>query len=75
VLGEGLLASGWAEDGCIEAVEWADDERWLLAVQYHPEDLHAADSSHLGLFTAFLDQARDLRRQRSGTLEEAACTT
>jgi putative glutamine amidotransferase len=75
VLGEGLVASGWAEDGCVEAVEWAGDERWLVAVQYHPEDLHAADSSHLRLFMAFLDAARDRRRRRTGTPEEAACTT
>ena len=75
VLGEGLQASGWAEDGCVEAVEWADDERWVLAVQYHPEDLHAAEPSHLGLFTAFLDQARELRRRRTDTLEGSPCTT
>jgi putative glutamine amidotransferase len=74
-LGEGLLASGWAEDGCVEAVEWADDERWLVAVQYHPEDLHAADASHLGLFTAFLEQASDVKRRRTGTSQEVACTT
>ena len=58
------MASGWAEDGCIEAIEWADDDYWLVAVQYHPEDLHPGDSSHLRLFTTFLDRARQVRRGR-----------
>lgn len=75
VLGDGLLASGWAEDGCVEAIEWADDEQWLVAVQYHPEDLHAADPAHLRLFTAFLDRARDRKRRRTGALEGVPCTT
>jgi putative glutamine amidotransferase len=65
-LGTGLVASGWAEDGCVEALEWAGDEQWLVAVQYHPEDLHDAEPAHLRLFTAFLDQAR-LRRSRCTT--------
>ncbi len=63
-LGNGLMASGWAEDGCIEAIEWADDDYWLVGVQYHPEDLHPGDSSHLRLFTTFLDRARQVRRGR-----------
>ncbi len=35
-LGEGLIASGRAEDGVVEAVE-ASDGRWLVGVQWHPE--------------------------------------
>jgi putative glutamine amidotransferase len=38
-LAPGLRAVAWAEDGVIEAVEWADgDAPWMLAVQWHPED-------------------------------------
>ena len=40
-LAPGLLATGWTEDGLIEAVETADGEPWLLAVQWHPEEMHA----------------------------------
>ena len=43
LLGDGLVASAWAPDGIIEALEAADpqDERYLIAVQFHPEDLQA----------------------------------
>lgn len=65
-VGAGLVATGWAEDDCVEALEWTGDDQWLVAVQYHPEDLHAAEPAHLRLFTAFLDQAR-ARRSRCTT--------
>jgi putative glutamine amidotransferase len=39
-LAPGLVAVAWAEDGIMEAVEPADAAApWLLAVQWHPEDL------------------------------------
>ncbi len=40
-LAPGLRAVGWADDGLIEAVEPADrGAPWMLAVQWHPEDLN-----------------------------------
>ncbi len=78
-LGDRLVATGWAEDGCIEAIEWAADDYWLVAVQYHPEDLHPADPAHLRLFTTFVDHARARREahlaHRQGHDERTACTT
>jgi putative glutamine amidotransferase len=50
-LGDGLLDSGRAEDGVIEAIEMADG-RWGLGVQWHPE---ANDRSRL--FGAVCDAA------------------
>ncbi len=39
-LAPGLRAVAWADDGVIEAVEpAAGDAPWMLAVQWHPEDL------------------------------------
>jgi putative glutamine amidotransferase len=38
-LGPGLVATAWAEDDLIEAVELTDPTApWLLGVQWHPED-------------------------------------
>jgi len=50
-LGDGLVVSGRAEDGVIEAIEMADG-RWGLGVQWHPE---ADDRSRL--FGALCDAA------------------
>lgn len=40
-LGTGLIASAWDSDGVIEAVEMVpsgDRDRWVVAVQWHPEE-------------------------------------
>jgi len=49
-LGEGLRVSGVAPDGLAEAVE-ANGSGWLVAVQWHPENL--ADPVSLALFREF----------------------
>ena len=54
-LGAGLIASGWAEDGTIEAIEGTGSIR-LLGVQWHPE-LLVADSSHTALFDWLVEEA------------------
>lgn len=63
-LGRDLRISARACDGVVEAIE-ADDERSLIAVQWHPED-HALDSPHARLFQALIHDAR--RRTRHAPL-------
>ena len=54
-----LVASAWAADGLIEAVESPAGEPWLLAVQWHPEEMHAdAAAPERGLFAALVTRAR-----------------
>jgi putative glutamine amidotransferase len=51
-VGKGLRVSGRAPDGVIEAVE-ADDGRWILGVQWHPERA-PEDPATRALFASFV---------------------
>lgn len=48
-LAPGLVETGWADDGTIEAVE-VEDAGWVVAVQWHPEDTAADDPQQQRLF-------------------------
>jgi putative glutamine amidotransferase len=64
-LAPGLIATGWTDDDLIEAVETPAGSPWLLAVQWHPEEMHAdARAPERGLFAALVREA-DLVRERS----------
>ena len=53
-----LRPTAWAEDGLVEAVEGASGESWLLAVQWHPEEmLGDAAAPERGLFQALTEAA------------------
>ena len=47
-LGEGLAATGWSEDGLVEALE--RERGWTVGVQWHPEDSAPGDPAQQGLF-------------------------
>jgi gamma-glutamyl-gamma-aminobutyrate hydrolase PuuD len=57
-VGEKLVATAWADDGTIEAVE-DPSQRFALGVLWHPEEGEDA-----ALFRAFVDEASDYRAQR-----------
>lgn len=60
-LATGLVASGWSPDGLIEAAEAPADAPWLLAVQWHPEEMHAdVRAPERGLFRALVEAATSL---------------
>jgi putative glutamine amidotransferase len=57
-LAPGLVATGWTEDGLIEAAETPADTPWLLLVQWHPEEMHADRAApERGLFRALIEEA------------------
>ena len=57
-LAPGLIATGWSSDGLIEAVENEPGASWILAVQWHPEEMHAdRRAPEHGLFSALIDEA------------------
>jgi putative glutamine amidotransferase len=57
-LGDGLTPVAWAPDGVIEGVEMPGDERFVLGVQWHPEELVGRDAAARNLFGAIVDAAR-----------------
>ena len=63
----GLQIAAVAPDGVIEAVEWEAGDRWLLAVQWHPENL-AGDAVSRALFAEF---ARAVRERGSEGISRA----
>ena len=56
-LGNNLKAVAYAEDGIIEAIE-ATDERFMLGVQFHPEELQRKHKEFLGIFKALVGAAK-----------------
>ncbi|MFO7400178.1 MAG: gamma-glutamyl-gamma-aminobutyrate hydrolase family protein [Actinomycetales bacterium] len=60
--GEGLVVAALADDGVIEAVE--HPERWVVGVQWHPEDPDGSAEHRIRLFSAFLAACRDHRAPR-----------
>lgn len=67
-LAPGLIASGWTDDDLIEAAETPPDTPWLLAVQWHPEEMHAdVRAPDRGLFAALVSEAG---RARDGLVGE-----
>jgi putative glutamine amidotransferase len=61
-LGDGLREVAWAPDGIVEGVEMPGDDRFVLGVQWHPEELVPHDPAARSLFDALVDAAR--RRPR-----------
>lgn len=56
-LGDGLAPVAWSGDGLVEAIERPDG--WVVAVQWHPEEIAPTDHAHQALFDAFANQARE----------------
>ncbi|HVC22479.1 MAG TPA: gamma-glutamyl-gamma-aminobutyrate hydrolase family protein [Candidatus Dormibacteraeota bacterium] len=67
-LGRGLVATAWAYDGLVEAVEGRGNT-FLLGVQYHPEELVDRDPTARAIFVAF---AAACRENKSGQTGETA---
>jgi len=57
-LGRELRDVAWAPDNVIEAIEHADRRRFVVAVQWHPEELVGHDRAARALFSAVVDAAR-----------------
>jgi len=57
-VGRELIATAWASDGLVEAVEDPRSDRFVLGVQWHPELAWDRDPVSQALFHRFVDEAR-----------------
>lgn len=57
-----LTVAARGVDGVTEAVEHRDRHRWVLGVQWHPEDSDGPEYSRQALFGALAEQAADYQR-------------
>ena len=55
-LGSGLVATAWADDGCIEGAE-LQGRRFVAGVQWHPEEMALQDEPPRRLFAGFVAAA------------------
>lgn len=60
-LGEHVVSSAVSPDGVVEAIE-STAHAFVLGVQWHPELMMQAIPTHVGIFKAFVQKAREHRR-------------
>lgn len=61
-LARGLIATGWTDDDLVEVAETPAGAPWLLAVQWHPEEMHTdIRAPEQGLFAALVQEAGNAR--------------
>lgn len=70
-LGRELVATAWATDGIIEAVEDPRSDRFVLGVQWHPELGWETDTLSRALFARFVEEAREFRESSIQTRQFA----
>jgi len=56
-LGGGFVATAWAEDGHVEAME--RERGWFVCLQWHPEDTAHVDAGQQRIYDALVEQARE----------------
>lgn len=62
-VGRGLKVTAYSEDGLVEAVEAAEEYPFLMAVQWHPEEM-AAVSEQRKLLEQFIAKCREAAARR-----------
>jgi putative glutamine amidotransferase len=58
-IGDGLVATAWAPDGLVEALEGTREGHFLVGVQWHPEMLMDQDEGTKRLFEDFIEAANE----------------
>jgi putative glutamine amidotransferase len=71
-IGANLIATAWTTDGVIEAMEDPRADRFVMAVQWHPELGWEDDILSERLFKSFVSQAADARQSELTALSTPA---
>lgn len=66
-LGRELVATAWAPDGLVEAVEDPREDRFVLGVQWHPELGWQRDSFASALFDRFVSESRSFAQTKAAS--------
>jgi len=66
-LGHGLKVTAHSEDGLVEAIESADEYPFLLAVQWHPEEMVGQSSDQREVFAHFVAKCRERAGRHSAS--------
>jgi putative glutamine amidotransferase len=74
-MGRELVATAWAPDGIVEAVEDPRTDRFVLGVQWHPEIGWQPDAFSQSLFNRFIAEARSYAQKRVRERETNQATT
>lgn len=74
-LGRDLVATAWAPDGIVEAVEDPRSGRFVVGVQWHPEIGWERDMFARSLFDRFVSEARAFAQKRLPASEAVAAAT
>ena len=67
----GVVITGYSPDGVIEALE-VPDKRYVLSVQWHPEDLYNGDDAMKRLFASFVEAAQESAARRGAQTSRGA---
>src|SRR5882762_6416580 len=70
-LGRELVATAWAADGLVEAVEDPRSDRLVVGVQWHAELAWQRDPLSQALFARFVDEARNFAGAKQTQNEDA----
>jgi putative glutamine amidotransferase len=68
-IGADLIATAWTTDGVIEAIEDPRPDRFVLAVQWHPELGWQKDGLSQRLFQTFINRAASPGREQNTRAE------
>ena len=65
-LGQGLRVSARCPSGVVEAIESTRSDRFLIGVQWHPEEMTEQDPSQAKLYRAFVEAAAETAARKTG---------